>query len=516
MKRIERALISVYDKTGIVEFARGLASLDVEIVSTGGTSRLLASNGISVREVSDLTGFPEILDGRVKTLSPRIAGGLLAIRENAEHMQQVAQHEIPLIDLVCVNLYPFVETIRKPGVQFEEVIENIDIGGPSMVRAAAKNFQDVAAVTSPEDYSPVLEALKDGKGILKRDMLFNLARKAFLCTARYDGQIAQHLSRVDSESNFPPNVFMDFEKISDLRYGENPHQRASFYRWGDQPPHGLAAARQLQGKELSFNNIVDLQAAWDLIHEFDTPACCIIKHTNPCGTAVANSLREAYLRAYEADPVSAFGSIIALNRTVDADTAAEISKLFVEAIISPRYEPEAISIFAAKKNLRILAAEYDDGGRDWACFEIKRVSGGILLQDPDKTLFGQEPRVVTRRRPTEKEDADLHFAWRVAKHVKSNAIVLAEGGRTVGVGAGQMSRVDSVKLSVEKARPAAKGAVLASDAFFPFRDGIDEAAKAGIPAIIQPGGSIRDAEVIDAANEHGIAMIFTGLRHFKH
>jgi phosphoribosylaminoimidazolecarboxamide formyltransferase/IMP cyclohydrolase len=515
VKRIERALISVYDKTGIVEFARGLAGLSVEIISTGGTSRLLASNGIPVREVSDLTGFPEILDGRVKTINPRIAGGLLAVRENAEHMQQVGEHKIPLIDLVCVNLYPFVETIRKPGVQFHEVIENIDIGGPSMIRAAAKNFQDVAVVTAPEDYTSVLEALKSGNGVLGRDMLFDLARKAFLCTARYDGQIAQHLSQVGNEGNFPPNIFMDFEKISNLRYGENPHQRAAYYRWGGQAPHGLASARQLQGKELSYNNLVDLQAAWDLIHEFDRPACCIIKHTNPCGTAVGDSLQEAYLKAYEADPVSAFGSIIALNRVMDAGTATEISKLFVEAIISPGYQPEAVSIFGAKRNLRILEVGSDALGSDWARFEIKRVAGGLLLQDPDQVLLGEE-RVVTARRPTEKEQADLQFAWRVAKHVKSNAIVLAEGGRTVGVGAGQMSRVDSVKLSIEKARPSAKGAVLASDAFFPFRDGIDEAAKAGITAIIQPGGSVRDAEVIDAANQHQIAMIFTGLRHFKH
>jgi phosphoribosylaminoimidazolecarboxamide formyltransferase/IMP cyclohydrolase len=309
---------------------------------------------------------------------------------------------------------------------------------------------------------------------------------------------------------------MDFEKISDLRYGENPHQRASFYRWGGQPPHGLAAARQLQGKELSYNNIVDLQAAWDLIHEFADPACCIIKHTNPCGTAIGSSLREAYGKAYDADPVSAFGSIIALNREVDGETATEVSKLFVEAIIAPGYRPEAVSIFVAKKNLRILEATSQERGQDWARFEIKRVSGGVLLQDPDDKLTADDSKVVTTRRPTEKEEIDLRFAWRVAKHVKSNAIVLAEGGKTVGVGAGQMSRVDSVRLSVEKARPTAKGAVLASDAFFPFRDGIDEAAKAGVTAIIQPGGSVRDGEVIQAANEHQIAMIFAGLRHFKH
>jgi phosphoribosylaminoimidazolecarboxamide formyltransferase/IMP cyclohydrolase len=516
LKRIKRALISVYDKTGIVEFARTLASLDVEIVSTGGTSRLLETNGIKVREVSQLTGFPEILDGRVKTLNPFIAGGLLAIRDNAEHMKQVAEHKIGLIDLVCVNLYPFVETTRKPNVTFEEVIENIDIGGPSMIRAAAKNFQDVAVVTSPEDYKAVADGLVAGKGILSRDALFDLARKAFLRTARYDAQIAQFLSGIGQNSDFPPNLFMDFEKISDLRYGENPHQHASFYKWGGVPAYGLAAAKQLQGKELSYNNIVDAEAAWNLVREFDSAACCIIKHTNPCGTAIAGSLREAYLKAYEADPVSAFGSIIALNQVVDEGTATELAKLFVEAIIAPGYRPEALAILSSKKNLRVLSADLTGTDRDWASFEVKRVSGGILLQDVDNALLGPESKIVTNRRPTDKEHQDLHFAWRVAKHVKSNAIVLALDGHSVGVGAGQMSRVDSVKLSVQKAHPTAKGSVMASDAFFPFRDGIDEAAKAGVTAIIQPGGSVRDSEVIEAANEHGMAMIFTGLRHFKH
>ena len=516
MRRIERALISVYDKTGIVEFAQTLAALKVELISTGGTSKLLASKGIAVREVSDLTGFPEILDGRVKTLNPRIAGGLLAIRDNAEHMKQIDEHNLPLIDLVCVNLYPFVETIRKPGVEFHDVIENIDIGGPTMIRAAAKNFQDVAVVTSPGDYAAVAQALQDGNGVLTRDMLFDLSRKAFLCTARYDGQIAQYLSNIGQESDFPAKIFMDFEKVMDLRYSENPHQRASFYKWGGQPEFGIAAARQLQGKELSYNNIVDVEAAWNLIREFDTAACCIIKHTNPCGTAIGTTLREAYVKAYDADPVSAFGSIIALNRIVDAATATELAKLFVEAIVAPGYEAEALSILSSKKNLRVMQMESPDPGKDWSQFEIKRVAGGILLQDVDNVLLGQESRIVTKRKPTENEHRDLHFAWRVAKHVKSNAIVLAEGGRTVGVGAGQMSRVDSVKLSIQKAQPTAKGAVLGSDAFFPFRDGIDEAAKAGITAIIQPGGSVRDAEVIQAADEHGMSMIFTGLRHFKH
>ncbi len=516
MRRIERALLSVFDKTGIVEFARALSGLGVEIISTGGTARLLAASSIKVREVSDLTGFPEILDGRVKTLNPRIAAGLLAIRENAEHMKQVADHKLPLIDLVCVNLYPFVETIKKPGVEFQEAIENIDIGGPSMIRAAAKNFQDVAIVTSPDDYEAVAESLKNGNGVLSREILFRLAQKAFHCTARYDSQIAQYLSNVGTGAAFPPNIFMDFEKLADLRYGENPHQKAAFYKWGAQPAFGVAAAKQLQGKELSYNNIVDLEAAWNLVQEFDSAACCIIKHTNPCGTAIGASLREAYVKAYEADPVSAFGSIIAMNRMIDVETATELVKLFVEGIIAPGYEPDALAILGAKKNLRLMHMESGVAGTGWSQFEIKRISGGILLQDTDKVLLGQESRIVTHRKPTDDERRDLHFAWSVVKHVKSNAIVLAQGGRTVGVGAGQMSRVDSVRLSIQKAHPTAKGAVLASDAFFPFRDSIEEAAKAGVTAIIQPGGSVRDAEVIEAADNNGISMIFTGLRHFKH
>ena len=520
MKKIERALISVYDKTGIVEFARGLADLRVEILATGSTSRLLASNGIAVREVADYTGFPEILDGRVKTLHPRIAGGLLAIRNNSEHMRQAQQNQIEMIDLVCVNLYPFAQTIRKPGVSFEEVIENIDIGGPSMIRAAAKNFQDVAVLTSPDDYEAVLYAIRSGNGVLDWEVLFHLGRKAFLCTARYDAQVAQHLSTVGTEgsASFPANLFMDFEKISDLRYGENPHQKAAFYRWAGRP-FGLAAAKQLQGKELSYNNIVDIEAALELVQEFEDPACCVIKHTNPCGTAIGATLKEAYLKAYQADPVSAFGSVIGFNRKVDAATANELSKLFVEAVVSPGFEAEALSILSGKKNLRLLAMETPgteaDSGES-AGFQVRRISGGILLQDIDNGLIGSDSHVVTSKQPTAAEYKDLEFAFRVVKHVKSNAIVLARGGQTLGVGAGQMSRVDSVRISIQKAGVSSKGAVLASDAFFPFRDGIDEAGKAGITAIIQPGRSLRDAEVIDAANEHGIAMIFAGLRHFKH
>ncbi len=527
MNRIERALISVFDKRGIVEFAHGLSDLGVEILSTGGTARLLAGEQIAVREVSEMTGFPEIMDGRVKTLHPRIHGGLLAVRGNAAHMQALEENSIKPIDLVCVNLYPFVETTRREGATFEEIIENIDIGGPSMIRAAAKNFPDVVVVTSPDDYEEVLDELRQGDGRLPRTRLFALARRAFVHTGQYDGQIAQFLSAVQtegetlelpSEVGFPDRLFMDFERVSQLRYGENPHQRAAFYRWGGRPSHGLAAAQQLQGKELSYNNLVDLEAAWGLIHEFDEPACCIIKHTNPCGTAIGDDLRDAYLKAYDADPVSAFGSIIAVNRELDGATAEEIAKIFVEAIIAPGITADACEAFSKKKNLRLLDASASGSANGVRRLEIKRVTGGILLQESDESdeLDGSATRVVTSREPSGGEWRDLRFAWKVAEHVKSNAIVLARGGKTTGVGAGQMSRVDSVKISVEKARPATSGNVLASDAFFPFRDGIDEAAKAGVTAVIQPGGSKRDEEVIAAAEEHGMAMVFTGTRHFKH
>ncbi len=527
MNRIERALISVYDKRGIVDFARGLADLGVEVLSTGGTATLLASEGVVVRDVADVTGFPEMLDGRVKTLHPRIHGGLLARRGDPAHMRQIDEHEIRTIDLVCTNLYPFVETTRRPGVTFEEVIENIDIGGPSMIRAAAKNFPDVAVVTSPDDYDSILEQLRDGNGILPQDRLFALAQKAFLHTGQYDGEIAQFLSEVKhgqegfelpGETGFPQRLFMNFEKLSELRYGENPHQRAAFYAWGAEPRHGLAATEQLQGKELSYNNLVDLAAAWALIHEFNEPACCVVKHTNPCGAATADDLHHAYLKAYQADPVSAFGSIIAVNRVLDQATAEEMSKLFVEAIIAPEIDPAAKETFSRKKNLRVLEAKGSDHAGGISGLEVKRVSGGILLQESDVSneLEGSSIKVVTSRKPSDDEWRDLRFAWKVAEHVKSNAIVLATDGKTTGVGAGQMSRVDAVRLSVGKARPTADGCVLASDAFFPFRDGIDEAARAGVRAVIQPGGSKRDGEVIEAAEEHGLTMVFTGVRHFKH
>jgi phosphoribosylaminoimidazolecarboxamide formyltransferase/IMP cyclohydrolase len=522
MNRISRALLSVYDKTGIVDFARGLADLGVELISTGGTRQLLIAAGIPARDISDLTGFPEILGGRVKTLHPRVAAGLLAVRSDPEHARQVAEHGISAIDLVCVNLYPFAETIRKPGVHFEEVIENIDIGGPSMIRAAAKNFQDVAVVTAPADYGAILGALREHNGVLDRATLFELARKAFLMTARYDTQIAEGLSWLDSGAEphasgarplFPPRLFPELEKVMDLRYGENPHQQAAFYRRGGAAASGLAAARQLQGKELSYNNIVDLDASWGLANEFDEPACAIIKHTNPCGVAIADKPVEAYLKAYESDTVSAFGSVIAFNRPVDGATATELARLFVEAIAAPDFEPEALDILMSKKNLRLLAMGARNGSEG---FEIRHVSGGALLQTPDIANLPRDARVVTERKPSQAEQQDLEFGWRVVKHVKSNAIVLAVGGRAVGVGAGQMSRVDSVKIAVQKAAALGRGAVLASDAFFPFRDGIDEAARGGVTAIIQPGGSARDEETIAAANSHGISMIFTGFRHFRH
>ncbi len=530
MKKIERALISVFDKSGIPDFARALRNMGVEILSTGGTARLLTEEGIEVREVSEVTGFPEVLDGRVKTLHPRIHAAILAVRDSPEHQAQLDAHNIGRIDLICVNLYPFVETTQKAGASFEDIIENIDIGGPSMLRAGSKNFSGVAVVTDPADYGTIIRELEQGDGVLSAAHLFALAQKSFVHTGQYDGAIAQYLSQVTwgetgptlpGQGLFPQRLFLDFERVSELRYGENPHQSAAFYRWGSARVHGLAAARQLQGKELSYNNLVDLQAAQALIAEFEEPACAIIKHTNPCGTALGNDLQEAYLKALDADPVSSFGSIIAVNRPLDRATAEQMAKLFVEAIVAPGIEDEAKKVLAQKKNLRVL--ELNELGETTAPagtagLEIRRVAGGILVQDTDTSneLVDPTVRVVTSREPSEAEWRDLRFAWKVARHVKSNAIVLASNRRTSGVGAGQMSRVDSVKISVEKARPTSRGTVMASDAFFPFRDGLDAAAEAGIRAVIQPGGSRRDEEVIAAANEHDIAMVFTGTRHFKH
>ncbi|HEX5483901.1 MAG TPA: bifunctional phosphoribosylaminoimidazolecarboxamide formyltransferase/IMP cyclohydrolase [Terriglobia bacterium] len=519
MKKMKRALISVSDKTGVAEFAAGLAALGVQIISTGGTAKLLREKGLKIQDVADLTGSPEMLDGRVKTLHPKVHGGILAIRDNPEHQEQVREHGIGYIDLVAVNLYPFEKTAAQPGAGMAELIENIDIGGPSMIRSAAKNFEDVAVVVDPGDYAGLLEEAGKNSGALSRETRAGLARKAFARTAAYDGAISAELSKRAGESGLPQRLHMNFPKAMDLRYGENPHQSAALYLDPAVAGHGLAAARQLQGKELSFNNLVDLDAAWNLVAEFPEPATAIIKHTNPCGAATGSALAESYRRALAVDPVSAFGSVIAFNRKVDAETAEELGKLFVEAIAAPRYDPPAAEILSRKKNLRLmdmpdLPAATPQG------LQLKSVSGGLLAQTPDAAGVNEaEWKCVTERQPTEAEKQALLFAWRVVKHVKSNAIVYAKDGALVGVGAGQMSRVDSVRLAATKARELkheTKESVAASDAFFPFPDGVEEAARAGVTAIVQPGGSVRDNEVIAAANRLGIAMLFTGRRHFRH
>ena len=520
MARIQRALLSVTDKTGLVDFARQLAGMGVELISTGGTAKLLRESGIAVKDISELTGFPEMLDGRVKTLHPKVHGGLLHLRDNPQHVAAVAEHGIQPIDMVVVNLYAFEKTASKPGVEFHDLIENIDIGGPSMVRSAAKNFQDVAIVTTPSDYADIAKEMQAGSGALSLATKWRLAQKAFATTAAYDSAIASALEAIAAPGDgkfsvaapegFPETLRLSFHKAFDLRYGENPHQKAALY--GDGSGKGVANARQLQGKELSYNNIVDLQAAWDQAQEFDEPVVVIIKHTNPCGTAIAPTLSEAYLRALECDPVSAFGGVIGVNRVIDAATATEMAKLFVEVIAAPQFEDEAKAIFAAKKNLRLV--EVEGLVQKWV---LKNVSGGVLLQDNDvRPLTEADFKVVTTRKPTEQEMKDLLFAWKVCKHVKSNAILYARNGQTTGVGAGQMSRVDSARIGAMKSVLGIKGSVAASDAFFPFPDGVEVIAEAGATAIIQPGGSVRDQEVIDAANKHRLAMVVTGVRHFRH
>ncbi|HXE91640.1 MAG TPA: bifunctional phosphoribosylaminoimidazolecarboxamide formyltransferase/IMP cyclohydrolase [Terriglobales bacterium] len=519
MPRIQRAILSVTDKTGLAEFARRLAAMNVDLVSTGGTARLLRDSGVAVRDVSELTGFPEMLDGRVKTLHPKVHGGILHIRSNAEHRAAVAQHGIAPIDMVVVNLYAFEKTASKPGVRFDEIVENIDIGGPSMVRSAAKNFRDVAIVTSPADYDAIAQEMENSGGELSLATRWRLAQKAFALTAAYDSAIASTLERIQPADGdfaftdapaFPTTLRLAFTKAMDLRYGENPHQKAALY--SDGSGRGVANGRQLQGKELSFNNIVDLEAAWNLAQEFTEPVCAIIKHTNPCGTATGKTLAEAYKKALECDPVSAFGGVIGFNRPVDGETAGEVAKLFVEAVAAPAFDEAARAAFAAKKNLRLMEVAPAPPGR-----VLKNVSGGLLLQDDDKRpLTEADLKVVTTRPPTDEEMRALLFAWKIAKHVKSNAIVYARDGQSVGVGAGQMSRVDSCKIGAMKAVLPLKGTVAASDAFFPFPDGVEEIARAGATAIIQPGGSVRDQDVIDAANRLGLAMVFTGVRHFRH
>jgi phosphoribosylaminoimidazolecarboxamide formyltransferase/IMP cyclohydrolase len=518
MAKIQRAILSVTDKTGLVDFARQLAVMGVELISTGGTAKLLRESGIAVKDISELTGFPEMLDGRVKTLHPKVHGGILHRRKNASHRAAVAEHGIQAIDLVVVNLYAFETTAAKAGVQFEELIENIDIGGPSMIRSAAKNFQDVAVVTSPTDYQAVAAEMTKSGGDLTGATRWRLAQKAFATTAAYDAAIASTLERVNANghfelkpaSGFPETLRLLFVKTTDLRYGENPHQKAAMY--SDGSGLGVANGRQLQGKELSYNNIVDLQAAWELAQEFEEPVVAIIKHTNPCGTATGNTLLEAYKRALECDPVSAFGGVIGVNRIIDGAAAEAMAKLFLEVIAAPGFEEEAKAEFAAKKNLRLVQVKPSQP--KWV---LKNVSGGMLVQDVDiRPLAEADLKVVTKRAPTPEEKRALLFGWKVCKHVKSNAIVYVRDGQTVGVGAGQMSRVDSCKLGAMKAQLPLKGTVAASDAFFPFPDGVEEIAKAGATAIIQPGGSVRDREVIEAADRYGIAMIFTGVRHFRH
>lgn len=513
--KIKRALISVSDKSGVVEFAQKLHAAGIEIISTGGTMKTLREAGIPVIYVSDVTGFPEIMDGRVKTLNPYIHGGILAIRDNAEHIAQMQEHHITGIDMVVVNLYPFRQTIAKPDVTLEDAIENIDIGGPSMIRAAAKNYNYVTVVVNPASYDTIAAELgENGEVSLKTRMA--LAQAAFTHTAEYDVCISEYLAGQLGQGQFAETRFAVWEKVQDLRYGENPHQKAAFYRDKYFKGPGIAKAKQLHGKELSYNNIVDVEAAYAIVAEFEKPAAAVIKHTNPCGTGIGENLFDAYGKAYEADPVSAYGGIVALNRTVDGKTAAKMSEIFLEAVIAPAFSQEALGILTKKKNIRLLETELPskDSLQD---VEMKKVSGGILIQERDVyDAPAKELKVASKRQPTEAEWQQLLFAWKVVKHVKSNAIVVAGNDQTYGVGAGQMNRVGSAEIAFKQAGDKAKGAVLASDAFFPFRDTVDAAAKAGITAIIQPGGSIRDEESIAVADEHGIAMVLTGVRHFKH
>ncbi len=510
LRRIRRALISVSDKAGIVDFARELARFDVEIVSTGGTAKALRDAGIKVRDISEITGFPEMMDGRVKTLHPRVHGGLLALRDNEEHVAAMKQHEIQPIDLVVVNLYPFAETIAREGVTREEAIEQIDIGGPAMIRSAAKNARDVAVIVSSDEYSTIVNELNEHGGALSINTRNRLAQKAFEHTARYDIMVSAYLA--GASDPLPDHLSWTMNKISDLRYGENPHQKAALYR--TTASGGIANAAVLSGKEMSFNNYVDAEAAWQLVCDFEDTACAIIKHTNPAGVGLGNNAAEAYQKALATDPVSAFGGIVAFNCTVDVAAAQEVTKIFTEVIIAPGYDPEALEVLRTKKNLRVIRMEERDRTKG---VEFKQIGGGVLVQTvDDHKLDAEQLKVVTTRKPSDEEIRALLFAWTVCKHTKSNAIVYARAGQTVGVGAGQMSRVDSVKIGAMRAQLPVAGSVLASDAFFPFRDGIDEAAKHGITAVIQPGGSVRDDEVIAAANEHGLAMVFTGVRHFKH
>ncbi len=521
---VERALLSVFDKKGIVDFARRLAARKIEILSTGGTAKLLREGGVAVKDVSEFTSWPEMLGGRVKTLHPKVHGGLLYRRNHAEDEKQAKEHGIAPIDLVVVNLYPFEETAAKAYLPAEELIENIDIGGPTMLRSAAKNFESVTVVTDPGDYSRVAQELET-KGTTSLQLRLELARKVFATTSRYDGLITMELERLAEQAGrlevaprtkLPERVHIALHRKQELRYGENPHQAAALYVPAGREVEGLAAAKQLQGKELSYNNYVDLEAARSLVSEFERPAAVIIKHNNPCGAAKQATLVEAYIKAFACDPVSAFGGVLAFNHIVDAVTAAEVVKLFVECIVAPGFADRAQEIFATKKNLRLLQLPQGGLSHDKE-LQLKRILGGVLVQQPDRgSLEGRELKVVTQREPTKAELGDLKFAWKVCKHVKSNAIVFAKEGATMGLGAGQMSRVDSVKIAVMKAQKSLQGTAVASDAFFPFPDGVEEAAKAGATCVIQPGGSVKDPEVIATADRLGMAMVFTSMRHFLH
>jgi phosphoribosylaminoimidazolecarboxamide formyltransferase/IMP cyclohydrolase len=533
MPKIQRVLLSVTDKTGVLDFARGLSGLGAELISTGGTARMIREAGIPVKDVAEVTGFPEMLDGRVKTLHPKVAGGILAMRSHANHMQALVEHGIAPIDMVVVNLYQFEKAAAKEGIPREQLIENIDIGGPTMIRAAAKNYQDVAVVVSPSDYAAILEELRANSGRLFMETCWKLAKKAFETTAAYDTAIAARLEKEDAPASaLPGRLDLHAPKIMDLRYGENPHQSAALYGRSGQ---GIAGAEQLHGKELSYNNLVDLDAAFQLVMEFDQPAVAIIKHTNPCGCAEQHNLAEAWRQALACDPVSAFGGVVAVNRPIDEQGASEMAKLFVEAISAPDYSAKALEILKAKKNVRLMRVEpgkrparfthTTGGGHSWTMrvppgadpVVVKSIAGGYLVQTADHLNFDRASCTVqSKRQPTDDEWSAMAFGWKVAKHVKSNAIVYARPGQTMAVGAGQMSRVDSVKMAAMKAVLPLSGTVVASDAFFPFPDGVEEAAKHGVTAFIQPGGSVRDKEVIEAADKLGAAMAFTGVRHFRH
>jgi phosphoribosylaminoimidazolecarboxamide formyltransferase/IMP cyclohydrolase len=522
--QVQRTLISVFDKTGIIDFAKRLAALRIEILSTGGTSKFLREAGVAVRDVADFTGWPEMLGGRVKTLHPKIHGGLLYRRQHAEDRKQAAEHGIAPIDLVIVNLYPFEATASKRGLTPEELVENIDIGGPTMLRSAAKNFESVTVVTDPRDYARVADELEAARETSLTTRL-ELARKVFATTSRYDGLITTELERLSALAThlelgenavLPERLHIALQKKDSLRYGENPHQAAALYIPAGGAPAGLAAAKQFHGKELSYNNYVDLEAARSLVSEFRQPAAVIVKHNTPCGTAERETLLDAYLQALATDPVSAFGGVLAFNRGIDAATAEEVAKLFVECIVAPGFDDKAKSIFAAKKNLRLLELP-SNGLEPDREVQLKRILGGMLVQQPDHGEIQEDQlRIVTKRAPTAAEMQTMRFAWKVCKHVKSNAIVFAKDGATLGIGAGQMSRVDSVRIAVMKAQSSLAASVVASDAFFPFPDGVEEAAKAGAVAAMQPGGSVRDNDVIAAADRLGMAMVFTGIRHFLH